>query len=100
MKTMQIEIPAEPLAKLCRQYHISKMSIFGSALREDFRSDSDVDMLVEFGPDAHIGFMALNHLQRELSVLLQRPVDLVPENGLKPRLRQEVMSTAEVIYAA
>ena len=79
MAQPQIEIPAEALAELCRRYHIRQLALFGSVLRDDFSLDSDVDVLVEFEPEAHIGFMALSRIQRELSALLQRPVDLVPE---------------------
>ncbi len=76
------------------------MSLFGSVLRDDFRPDSDVDVLVEFEPEAQIGMLAYNRIQRELSELLQRPVDLVPQKGLKPRIRNAVLASAEVVYAA
>ncbi|MBW2011809.1 MAG: nucleotidyltransferase domain-containing protein, partial [Deltaproteobacteria bacterium] len=64
------------------------------------RPDSDVDILVEFEPDAQVGFIILGRMQRELSELLHRPVDLVPKNGLKPEIRETVLSSAEVIHAA
>ena len=76
------------------------MEVFGSALRDDFRPDRDVDVLVEFEPDAHVGFLALSRLQRELAALLRRPVDVVPKDGLKPLIRESVLSSAEVLYAA
>jgi len=69
-------------------------------LRDDFSPGSDIDVLVEFEPGAQVGFLALGRMQRELSELLQRPVDLVPRNGLKPRIREAVLSSAEVVYAA
>ena len=69
-------------------------------MREDFRPDSDADVLVEFEPDAQVGFIALSRMQRELAELLQRPVDLVPKEGLKPKIREAVLSSAEVVYAA
>jgi predicted nucleotidyltransferase len=100
MAQPQIEIPAEALAELCRRYHIRQLALFGSVLRDDFSLDSDVDVLVEFEPEAHIGFMALSRIQRELSALLQRPVDLVPKDGLKAKIRRSVLSSAEVVYAA
>jgi hypothetical protein len=68
-------------------------------LRADFPPDSDVDLLVEFEPGAKIGFMALGRMQRELPALLERPVDLVPKDGLKPVIRRDVLASTEVIYA-
>lgn len=96
----RIEIPQDKIADFCRRYHIRSLSIFGSALRGDFRPDSDVDVLVEFEPEAQVGFIALGRMQRELSALLQRPVDLVPREGLKPKIREAVLSSAEELYAA
>jgi len=76
------------------------LSIFGSAIRADFRADSDIDLLVQFDPSARIGFLALAALQRELSDLLGRKVDLVPKDGLKPLIRDSVVSGAKVLYHA
>ncbi len=73
--------------------------MFGSVLRADFRPDSDVDVLVEFEPSARIGFLALGRMQRELAALFERPVNLVPKDGLKPVIRREVLASTEVIYA-
>ena len=95
-----IAIPEEKIADLCRRYRVRKIQLFGSVLREDFGPESDVDVLVEFEPDAQIGFIALSRMQREMSEIFQRPVDLVPRDGLKPRIREAVLSSAEVIYAA
>lgn len=95
-----VEIPEARLKEFCRRYRVRELSLFGSALREDFAPDSDVDMLVEFEPSAQVGFMALSRMQRELSELLSRRVDLVPKPGLKEKVRQAVLDSAEVIYAA
>jgi hypothetical protein len=100
MLQSKFAFPIESIQSICRQYHVRELPIFGSVLREDFKADSDIDLLVEFEPDAQIGFISLSRMQRELSAALQRPVDLVPKGGLKPMIRQEVLSTAEVIYAA
>ena len=100
MARPKIEIPKDSIADFCRRYHVHRLALFGSVLRDDFRSDSDVDVLVEFEPDAQIGFIALSRMQRELSNLLQRPVDLVLQDGLKPRIREAVLSNSEVVYAA
>lgn len=100
MPRPKIEIPADKIADFCRRHHIRRLSIFGSVLREDFRPDSDADVLIEFEPEAQVGFIALSQMQRELSELLQRPVDLVPREGLKPLIREAVLSSSEVVYAA
>jgi hypothetical protein len=100
MAECQIKLPTAELAELCRRYRIRQLALFGSVLGGDFGPESDVDVLVDFDPDAHIGFMALSQIQRELSVLLERPVDLVPKDGLKAKIREAVLSSAEVVYAA
>ena len=95
-----VSVSKRELADFCRRYHVRQIEVFGSALREDFDHESDVDVLVEFEPDAEIGLMTLSRMRRELEQMFQRPVDLVPREGLKPRIRQAVLSDAEVIYAA
>ena len=77
-----------------------ELSIFGSAARGESRPDSDVDLLVIFEDEARIGLVALGQLQRELSEAFGRPVDLVPKDGLKPALREEVLAQARILYAA
>jgi predicted nucleotidyltransferase len=101
MKKIQtkIDIPTDKIAALCRRYRVRELALFGSALRDDFRPDSDVDFLVKFEPEAQIGFMDLSGMQLELADLLRRPVDLVPADGLKPVIRDEVLHSAEVVYA-
>jgi len=88
------------LLDLCRRYRVRELALFGSALRADFDEESDLDFLVEFDPDARVGFVTLLNLQRELAHLFNRDVDLVPKAGLKPLLRQQVLAEAEVLYAA
>ena len=99
LRVANIDIPEEELARACKQYQVRELALFGSVLRPDFGPDSDVDILVEFEPDARIGFIALAELARELSELLQRHVDLVPKAGLKRRIRKPVLASAQVIYA-
>lgn len=94
-----IAIPREQLADFCRRNHIRWLALFGSVLRDDFGPDSDVDVLVEFEPEAGVGMFALGEMQHELSILFARPVDLVLKNGLKRRIRNSVLASAEVIYA-
>jgi len=92
--------PLEALTTLCHRYRVRELAVFGSVLRDDFDAKSDLDLLVEFEVGASVGFSTLLRMQRELSALLKRPVDLVPKGGLHPVLRQEVLATAEVIYAS
>lgn len=96
----QLDIPVEVIRTLCERYRVAELSLFGSARRADFRPDSDVDLLVEFEPDAEPTFLTLARLQRELSEALHRKVDLVPKGGLKPLIREEVLAGAEILYAA
>lgn len=100
MRALSIDIPSEQLAEFCRRYEVREMALFGSALRDDFGPDSDLDILVEFDPSAEVGFMTLSRMGRELSALLGRRVDLVPKQGLKEKIRRDVLDSAEVIYAA
>ena len=86
--------------ELCRRYQVRELSIFGSALRDDFDRESDIDLLVDFMPEAQIGYLTLLRMQREFSTILNRRVDLVPKEGLKPKIRNEIISQAQVIYAA
>ena len=100
MLPLKIQVPEPQLSEFCSRNHIRQLLVFGSALRDDFRSDSDVDFLVDFEPGAPVGFLALSRMQRELAALFQRPVDLVPKQGLKPSIREAVLASVEVVYAA
>jgi predicted nucleotidyltransferase len=96
-----VSIDHAGLAALCRRHHIRRLSLFGSVLRPDFRLDSDVDVLVEFEPAQVPGFLALYDIEAELSKLLGgRKVDLVTPRSLNRRLRDRVLVSAEVEYAA
>jgi hypothetical protein len=93
-------IPLEELAGFCRQYQVRELALFGSMLRQDHRPDSDIDLLVSFQPAARVTFLTLTRMQRELEALLGRKVDLVPKDGVKPVIRDDVLATARVLYAA
>ena len=84
----------------CGRWKVTELSLFGSVLRGDFRKDSDVDVLVTFAPDARVGLITLSKMEQELSVMFGHKVDLVTKGGLKPLIRDEVLSQAEVLYAA
>jgi len=100
MGMAKIDIPKEKIAGFCQQHHIRKLALFGSVLREDFRPESDVDVLVEFERERPIGLIRLARIQRELSELLGHPVDLNTEGFLSPYFRDEVLKEAEVHYVA
>ncbi|MCI0565376.1 MAG: nucleotidyltransferase domain-containing protein [Nitrososphaera sp.] len=96
----ELAIPQDKLEAICTRYAVHELAIFGSAVTATFGSESDVDLLVEFEPEAHVGFLMLSRLQRELSSLLNRPVDLVPKKGLKEHVKNDVLASAKVLYAA
>ena len=99
MSRGHIELPKEKIAEFCKRNHIRKLLLFGSVLHGDFRPDSDIDLLVEFDP-AHIpGFFKLAHMERELSELMGKKVDLRTPQELSRYFRDEVISEAEVQYA-
>jgi len=95
-----IPINRDQIANFCRQHHIRKLALFGSVLREDFRPDSDVDVLVEFEPGVSAGFIRLAGMELELSDILKRKVDLRTPAELSRYFRQQVLDTAAVQYAA
>ena len=83
----------------CRRHHIRRLAFFGSVLRDDFGPDSDVDVLYEFEPGQEPGW-AISQIEEELTQILGRRADLVPYKHLNPRLRDRILSQAEVQYAA
>ena len=89
----------DQIVHLCQEYGIRELSILGSALRENFGMESDLDLLVEFKQDVHIGLMDFAALQRRLSLLVGRLVDLVSKQGLNPLIRDEILAQAKIIYA-
>ena len=95
-----LDLPMAEIAALCRRYRVQELSVFGSALRDDFRDDSDYDLLVLFHPNARSGFIEFARLQRDLADLLGRKVDLGSKRALKPAIPDEVLASARVIYAA
>ena len=100
MKTnhIKVELPKEKIADFCRRHHIRKLAVFGSALREDFRPDSDLDVLVEFDA-GHTPGLAFFGMEQELSELLGRKVDLNTPQFLSPYFRDKVLAEAEVQYS-
>jgi predicted nucleotidyltransferase len=95
---IQVPFPKEEVAEFCRRYHIKKLAVFGSVLRPDFRSDSDIDVLVEFDPD-HIPGLSFFAMEDELSAILGRKVDLNTPQCLSRYFRDKVLHEAVVQYA-
>ncbi len=100
MTHSRISIPKDKLGEFCHRHHIRKLSLFGSVLRDDFRPESDVDVLVEFEPGRVPGFIHLYQLEEELSGLLGgRKLDLITPKFLNRWMRARVLAEAEVQYA-
>lgn len=97
---LHIDVDSKKLVKFCRKHHICKLAFFGSVLRKDFRSDSDVDVLVEFEKDHVPGLIRLSGMEIELSGLLGRKADLNTAGFFKPPLRKRILNKAKVQYAA
>ena len=98
--TPRIAVPKQAVADFCRRNRIRRLSLFGSVLRDDFGPDSDVDVLVEFEPEARVGLFDLNRMQTELSQILGHRVDLNTPGFLSDYFRDEVLKEAQVQYAA
>ena len=95
----RINVDSERIGEFCRRRHIRRLSLFGSVLRDDFRRDSDVDVLVEFEP-GHVPGFAFFEMERELCELIGRKVDLNTPGFLSQHFRDEVLAQAEVQYDA
>ncbi len=96
---LKINIPEEKVVSFCRRNRIRKLAFFGSVLRDDFSADSDIDVLVEFEPDAQIGLQFFK-MEQELSEILGRKVDLNTAGFLSKYFREKVIAEAEVLYDA
>jgi len=95
-----VSIDRDALSAFCRRHHIMRLALFGSVLRDDFRPDSDVDVLVEFQA-GHVPGLNFISIEREFSELLHgRRVDMVTPKFLNARIREQVLSSAEPLYVA
>ena len=94
-----IEIPLPAIAAFCRRHRIHRLALFGSILRDDFTPESDIDVLVEFEPDATPGWDFFS-MQDELSNIIGRKVDLNTQGFLSNYFRDEVMREARELYVA
>ena len=101
MRPMAINIPKERIETLCLRYQVRELAVFGSVLRPDFDSTSDVDFLVTFEPDCKCDLFDLSDLAQELEGIFGRHVDLVEKAALKnPFRKKNIFNSMEIIYAA
>jgi uncharacterized protein len=102
MDRVKIRIPKAKIAEFCKRWNISEFAIFGSALRDDFRPDSDIDVLVSFVPQARVTLFDMAHMQVELKDIFKRNVDLVSKRGLENSRnylrRKQILESAQVIH--
>ena len=101
---VQISMPMDKIEAFCRKWKVQRMWLFGSALRDDFGPESDVDVLVEFAPEARWNLLDLAGAEQELSAIMGRPADLVErqcversENWIR---RRHILESARMIYVA
>ncbi|TVQ51886.1 MAG: nucleotidyltransferase [Spirulina sp. DLM2.Bin59] len=98
-----IDLPLAKIAEFCHQWQVTELALFGSVLRDDFRPDSDIDIMVEFHPDAHPTFSTLDQMEAQLKTIFNREVDLITRQGIQTSRnylrRHEILSSAQVIYA-
>jgi len=97
---LPIDIDREKVAEFCRRNQIVRLSLFGSVLRDDFLPESDVDVLVEYAPDAVVGLFGMARQERELADMLGRRVDFRTSAELSKYFRDEVLAEAEVQFVA
>ena len=101
---MNIEFPKERIAGFCQKWKIVELSFFGSVLRDDFRPDSDVDVLVTFAPDGRYSLFDLVHIEAELEKMLGRKVDLVERGAVEQSenyiRRKHILNSAQTVYVA
>jgi predicted nucleotidyltransferase len=101
MKKTKIRVPRKKISEFCQRWMVTEFSLFGSVLRDDFRPDSDVDVLVTFAPNAEISLFDLVQMKIDLEKIFQRSVDVIEKDALEnPFRKREILRTAQVVYAA
>ncbi|MBM3767317.1 MAG: nucleotidyltransferase family protein [Acidobacteria bacterium] len=98
MTTLPITVPQAEIAEICKQYHVKRLSLFGSVLTDRFRPESDIDMLVEFVPGSHPTLFTVVGMEEDLGSLLGRKVDVRTKEDLSRFFRDEVVRNALPIY--
>jgi len=93
----------EKITEFCHKWQVTEFALFGSVLRDDFRCNSDIDVMVQFHPNAHPTFLTLDLMETELQTIFHRDVDLITRQGIENSRnylrRHEILSSAQVIYA-
>ncbi|MDQ3010559.1 MAG: nucleotidyltransferase family protein [Acidobacteriota bacterium] len=104
MTELKYNLPEDEIKVFCRRWQITEFAFFGSVLRDDFRPDSDLDVLVSFAPEASWSLLDQVKMQQELELILGRAVDLVSRRAIESSAnwirRQEILSTAQSFYVA
>jgi uncharacterized protein len=104
MTQFAIELPMEDIVAFCDRWRVTEFALFGSVLRDDFRPDSDIDVMVQFHPEAHPTLFDLSDMEDELKRLFQRDVDLVTRKGIETSRnylrRKAILSSVQVIYGS
>jgi len=104
MNRTKIDIPKEKIDEFCQKWKIVELSFFGSVLRDDFRPDSDVDVLVTFAPEGRYSLFDLVHIEEELEKMLGRKVDLVERGAIEQSenyiRRKHILNSAQTVYVA
>jgi uncharacterized protein len=100
---MKLNLPHEQIAEFCRKWNVTEFALFGSVLRDDFRPDSDVDVLVTWAPEARISLFDYTPMREELEAMFGRRVDLISKEGIEQSRnwirKKEILGSARVIYA-
>jgi predicted nucleotidyltransferase len=103
LTVLPIELPQDQISNFCHRWKVTEFALFGSVLRDDFRPDSDIDVMVQFHPDAHPTFSTLDQMEAELQTIFHRNIDLITRQGIETSRnylrRQEILESAQVIYA-
>ncbi|MBD2122596.1 nucleotidyltransferase family protein [Trichocoleus sp. FACHB-262] len=103
MTIKAIDLPMEKIAEFCDRWQVIEFALFGSVLRDDFRPESDIDVMVQFHPEAHPTFSTLDQMETELKTIFHRDIDLITRQGIKTSRnylrRQAILSSAQVVYA-
>jgi predicted nucleotidyltransferase len=103
MRNLIANISIKEIAKFCQRWKIRELALFGSALRDDFGPDSDLDILIDFDVDAEWGLLEHVQMQQELQTLLHRNVDLISKRGLEYSQnwlrRQEILNTTQILFS-
>lgn len=98
---LRVAVDPDAIKRFCKQHGVRTLALFGSALRDDFGPDSDVDILVEFNSNATVSLFEFTRMRDELSLLFGREVDLLEKRALRnPFRRREILSAVETLYAA